>query len=91
LCIRVTEDAYRQVKGRLDLAVSGFGPRELKNIADSIRVYCFKSASRASEVYGGRRNDGPKSSGGRATRASGVSALRAGVAGALALAVLWAG
>ena len=32
-------DAYRQVKGRLDLEVSDLGPTKLKNIADPIRVY----------------------------------------------------
>src|SRR5208283_4955410 len=32
--ICLSEDAYRQVKGRLDLAVSDLGPKELKNIAD---------------------------------------------------------
>ena len=32
-------DAYRQVKGRLDLAVSDLGPTQLKNIAEPIRVY----------------------------------------------------
>ncbi len=37
--ICLSEDAYRQVKGRLDLAVSDLGPIELKNIAESIRVY----------------------------------------------------
>ena len=37
--ISLSEDAYRQVKGRLDLAVSDLGPTQLKNIADPIRVY----------------------------------------------------
>jgi TolB-like protein/class 3 adenylate cyclase len=37
--ICLSEDAYRQVKGRLDLAVSDLGPTELKNIAEPIRVY----------------------------------------------------
>ena len=35
----LSEDAYRQVKGRLDLAVSELGPIQLKNIAEPIRVY----------------------------------------------------
>ena len=34
-----SEDAYRQVKGRLDLAVSDLGQTQLKNIASPIRVY----------------------------------------------------
>jgi TolB-like protein/class 3 adenylate cyclase len=37
--ICLSEDAYRQVKGRLDLAVTDLGPTPLKNIADPIRVY----------------------------------------------------
>jgi TolB-like protein/class 3 adenylate cyclase len=37
--ICLSEDAYRQVKGRLDLAVSDLGPTQLKNIAEPIRVY----------------------------------------------------
>ncbi len=37
--ICLSEDAYRQVKGRLDLAITDLGPTRLKNIADPIRVY----------------------------------------------------
>ncbi|HEX9169710.1 MAG TPA: adenylate/guanylate cyclase domain-containing protein, partial [Roseiarcus sp.] len=37
--ICLSEDAYRQVKGRLDLAVRDLGPTQLKNIAEQIRVY----------------------------------------------------
>jgi adenylate cyclase len=40
--ICLSEDAYRQVKGRLDLAVSDLGPKELKNIAEPIRVYSLE-------------------------------------------------
>jgi class 3 adenylate cyclase len=40
--ICLSEDAYRQVKGRLDLAVSDLGPTQLKNIAEPIRVYTLK-------------------------------------------------
>src|SRR5512140_3098573 len=40
--ICMSEDAYRQVKGRLDLAVSDLGQTQLKNIADSIRVYSLE-------------------------------------------------
>ena len=38
----LSEDAYRQVKGRLDLAVSDLGPTQLKNIAEPIRVYSLE-------------------------------------------------
>jgi len=37
--ICLSEQAYWQVKGRLDLAVTDLGPNQLKNIADPIRVY----------------------------------------------------
>ena len=34
----LSEDAYRQVKGRLDVAASDLGPTQLKNIAEPIRI-----------------------------------------------------
>jgi adenylate cyclase len=40
--ICLSEDAYRQVKGRLDLAVSDLGPTQLKNIAEPIHVYSLE-------------------------------------------------
>ena len=40
--IALSEDAYRQVKGRLDLSVSDLGHKELKNIAEPIRVYSLE-------------------------------------------------
>jgi adenylate cyclase len=40
--ICLSEDAYRQVKGRLDLAVADLGPTQLKNIADPVRVYSLE-------------------------------------------------
>jgi TolB-like protein/class 3 adenylate cyclase len=40
--ICLSEDAYRQVKGRLDLAVSDLGPTQLKNIAEPIRIYSLR-------------------------------------------------
>jgi len=40
--ICLSEDAYRQVKGRLDLAVSDLGLTELKNIAEPVRVYSLE-------------------------------------------------
>ncbi|MGH6799324.1 MAG: adenylate/guanylate cyclase domain-containing protein, partial [Roseiarcus sp.] len=38
----LSEDAYRQVKGRLDLAVTDLGQTQLKNIAEPIRVYSLR-------------------------------------------------
>jgi adenylate cyclase len=40
--ISLSEDAYRQVKGRLDLPVTDLGSTQLKNIADPIRVYSLE-------------------------------------------------
>ncbi len=40
--ICLSEDAYRQVKARLDLAVTDLGQTQLKNIADPIRVYSLE-------------------------------------------------
>jgi adenylate cyclase len=40
--ICLSEDAYRQVKARLDLAVSDLGPTQLKNIAEPVRVYSLR-------------------------------------------------
>ena len=37
--IALSEDAYRQVRSRLDLQVSDLGERRLKNIAEPLRVY----------------------------------------------------
>ena len=40
--ICLSEDAYRQVKARLDLQVSDLGATQLKNIAEPIRVYALQ-------------------------------------------------
>ena len=40
--ICLSEDAFRQVKARLDLAVSDLGATQLKNISDPIRVYALE-------------------------------------------------
>ena len=40
--ICLSEDAYRQVKGRLDLAVTDLGQTQLKNIAEPVRVYSLQ-------------------------------------------------
>ncbi len=37
--ICLSEDAYRQVKARLDLKVSDLGLTQLKNIVEPVRVY----------------------------------------------------
>src|SRR5476651_1350125 len=40
--ICLSEDAYRQVKGRLDLAVTDLGPTQLKNITEPVRAYSLE-------------------------------------------------
>jgi TolB-like protein/Tfp pilus assembly protein PilF len=40
--ICLSEQAYWQVKGRLDLKVSDLGPTPLKNIADPVRIYSLE-------------------------------------------------
>jgi adenylate cyclase len=40
--ICLSEDAYRQVKGRLDLPISDLGATQLKNIAEPIRAYSLE-------------------------------------------------
>jgi TolB-like protein/class 3 adenylate cyclase/Tfp pilus assembly protein PilF len=45
--ICLSEDAYRQVKGRLDLAAADLGPTQLKNIAEPIRVYSLQVGASA--------------------------------------------
>ena len=40
--ICISDDAFRQVKGRLDLKVSDLGPVPLKNIAEPMRAYSLE-------------------------------------------------
>ena len=40
--ICLSEDAYRQVSGRLEMEVTDLGPIQLKNIVDPIRVYALQ-------------------------------------------------
>jgi adenylate cyclase len=83
--ICLSEDAYRQVKGRLDLAVTDLGPTQLKNIAEPVRVYSLqvgvpavtKSASPA-------MSPSPK---GRSARAAFAAAIAASLV--LIAAVAW--
>ena len=46
--ICLSEDAYRQVRSRLDLAISDLGETTLKNIAEPIRVYALQAGLAAS-------------------------------------------
>src|SRR6187399_1770188 len=45
--ICLSEDAYRQVKARLDISVNDLGSTQLKNIAEPIRIYSLQVGSAA--------------------------------------------
>ena len=47
--ICLSEDAYRQVKARLDLGVTDLGLQKLKNIAEPIRAYSLRLGKSAHE------------------------------------------
>ena len=55
--ICLSEQAYWQVKGRLDLAVKDLGPTRLKNIAEPVHVYSLEAgaAARAKPLKGAAR------------------------------------
>src|SRR6202167_1042350 len=74
--ICLSEDAYRQVKARLDLAVTDLGPIELKNIERSIRVYSLQVGvpAQAKPVTEPKRAE-PKKRSSLAPLASGIAAL----------------
>ncbi len=59
--ICLSEDAYRQVSGRLDMAVTDLGQTELKNIERSIRVYSLQVGVPAqAKAATGAKSDAPK-------------------------------
>src|SRR6202142_3134116 len=60
--ICLSEDAYRQVKQRLDLAVTDLGPTQLKNIAESVRLYSLEvgaAAATPSAMAPAKQEHGP--------------------------------
>ncbi|AZO05608.1 adenylate/guanylate cyclase domain-containing protein [Mesorhizobium sp. M2A.F.Ca.ET.043.02.1.1] len=56
--ICLSEDAYRQVKARLDLSVTDLGNTQLKNIAEPMRVYSLQvgTAEKTSQLATSRRS-----------------------------------
>ena len=78
--ICLSEDAYRQVKSRLELQVADLGPQSLKNIAEPVRAYLLRQGAPA-----------PRKSPQAATKTRGVWARWPALAAALALALLAAG
>jgi adenylate cyclase len=74
--ICLSEDAFRQVKGRLDLAVTDLGPTQLKNIAEPVRAYSLevgKQAQAKPELLPKARE--PKTLSAQALLAAGIAAL----------------
>jgi adenylate cyclase len=94
--ICLSEDAYRQVKGRLDLAVSDLGPTRLKNIAEPIRVYSLRvgvpaQAKAAAEAKPPEREAAPPMAAAKPPASKRRSALAPLGAALVALLVLIAG
>ena len=80
--ICLSEDAYRQVKSRLDLVVSDLGAAQLKNIAEPIRVYSLEvgkpsEANPAVEM----KHQHPRKRSAMALLAAGIAVLLAVIAG----------
>jgi len=84
--ICLSEDAYRQVKGRLDLAVTDLGQTRLKNIAEPIRVYSLQVG-----VSAEAKNKPAPQGDSIARKARGLSARLSALAAALAVALVAAG
>jgi adenylate cyclase len=76
----LSEDAYRQVKSRLELQVADLGPQSLKNIAEPVRAYLLRHGAPATQKP-------PRP----ATRTRGVWARWPALAAVLALVLLAAG
>jgi TolB-like protein len=79
--ICLSEDAYRQVKGRLDLAVTDLGQTQLKNIADSIRIYSLQVGVLAQAKPTPAGPVAPKKRSSLAPLAAGIAALLIALAG----------
>jgi adenylate cyclase len=74
--ICLSEDAYRQVKGRLDLAVTDLGPTKLKNIAEPVRAYSLQvGVPAAARPARQARPPEPKKRSMRTALAAGIVAL----------------
>ena len=90
--ICLSEQAYWQVKGRLEMAVSDLGQTQLKNIAEPIRVYSLEvgqpaQAKPAAAAVGPAKTETPTP----AATTSGWSSRRPALAAALVVALLAAG
>ena len=57
--ICLSEDAYRQVSGRLEMEVTDLGPTQLKNIDRQVRAYSLQVGVPASRTRNRRTSDAP--------------------------------
>jgi TolB-like protein/class 3 adenylate cyclase/Flp pilus assembly protein TadD len=72
--ICISDDAYRQIKSRLDLKVSDLGPVPLKNIAEPMRAYSLEIGSKSTPLADQAR-PAPKRHGSFAWLAAAITAL----------------
>jgi adenylate cyclase len=84
--ICLSEDAYRQVKSRLDLRVSDLGATQLKNIAEPIRVYSLEVGQSAQAKPASAAPPGDRAAPAGSKRRAGFAPLAAGIAALLVLA-----
>jgi adenylate cyclase len=80
--ICLSEQAYWQVKGRLDFAVTDLGPTQLKNIAEPVRAYLLEVGvpGRAKPASGAKRS-GPNKRSALAPLVAAIAALFVAIAG----------
>jgi adenylate cyclase len=80
--ICLSEQAYWQVKGRLNVAASDLGPTQLKNIAEPVRVYALDIGKRrGGEIAQAGRSKAPSGGAGGAGRGAAALVLIAAGAG----------
>ena len=79
--ICLSEDAYRQVKGRLEVAVTDLGSTQLKNIAEPVRTYSLQVGKPSqTKQLPGKSSQGSKKPPARALLAAGIAALLVAIA-----------
>jgi adenylate cyclase len=79
--ICLSEDAYRQVKGRLEVAVTDLGSTQLKNIAEPVRTYSLQVGKPSqTKQLPGNSSQGSKKPSARALLAAGIAALLVAIA-----------
>jgi adenylate cyclase len=70
----LSEDAYRQVKSRLELQVADLGPQILKNIAEPVHAYLLRQGAPAAQKSRGAATNQHKGSRRRAALAATLAA-----------------